>query len=177
MAIKKDTFIRKIKGITHIVYPEHIKKEIVAELESGQISIKEAMDKYEIHQLLTIKNWLKKYSNLDKSSYQRARTSPSLRRQAVREIESGKLSYAEASQKYHVGEDTLKKWIKLYSCSLINPQQEMESNKLPALAQDQATLIRTIAELKLKIAGLETMIDIAEKDLKVDIRKKSGTKQ
>ncbi len=135
------------------------------------------MDKYGIHQSLTIKSWLNKYSNLDKSSYQKARKSPAVRRQALREIESGKLSICEASQKYQVAEDTLKRWIRVNSCSLINPQQEMENNKLPLLGHDQLVLIKTISELKLKIEGLETMIDIAEKDFKVDIRKKSGTKQ
>lgn len=38
-------------------------------------------------------------------------------------------------------------------------------------------LQKVLAEANLKIAGLETMIDIAEQELKTEIRKKSGTKQ
>jgi transposase len=178
MAIKKDTYVRKVNGGTTIVYPEHIKKEIVAELESGQLSLKEAMGKYGLKREWTLKEWLKKYSTLDKTSYLKARNMPSTRRQGLREIEAGKLTLEQASEKYNVSISALRKWIRLNSRSLIhNPQQEMENNKHPLLGHDKLVLIRTISELKLKIEGLETMIDIAEKDLKVDIRKKSGTKQ
>jgi transposase-like protein len=135
------------------------------------------MDKYGLRKEGTIMEWLNKYSTLDKHSYQRTKTTDSLRRQATREIESGKLTIREASQKYHVGENTLKRWVRLYSCSLINPQQEMENPKLPVQGHNQSVLLRTIEELKLKVAGLEIMIDIAEKELEVDIRKKCGTKQ
>jgi len=50
--------------------------------------------------------------------------------------------------------------------------------------QKESTLNKKIQELtkeleyaKLKIIGLETMITVAENDLKIKIRKKRGTKQ
>ena len=39
------------------------------------------------------------------------------------------------------------------------------------------TLAAELAAAQLKIAGLETLIDLAEQELQFDIRKKSGTKQ
>jgi hypothetical protein len=36
---------------------------------------------------------------------------------------------------------------------------------------------RDFEELRLRIAALETMIDVAEKEYNIDIRKKYGTKQ
>jgi hypothetical protein len=43
--------------------------------------------------------------------------------------------------------------------------------------QETKALQKQVEMLKLKVEALETMIDIAEKQLKIDIRKKSGTKQ
>jgi hypothetical protein len=48
---------------------------------------------------------------------------------------------------------------------------------VPAVTTDEKNLLQIIEEQKLKIAGLEAMIDVAEKELNIDIRKKSGTRQ
>lgn len=46
----------------------------------------------------------------------------------------------------------------------------------PQQSEEQA-LRKALEESNLKILALETMIDIAEEQLKINIRKKSGTKQ
>ncbi len=38
-------------------------------------------------------------------------------------------------------------------------------------------LTKALAEAELKISGLQTMIEVAEQELKIKIRKKRGTKQ
>jgi TolA-binding protein len=43
--------------------------------------------------------------------------------------------------------------------------------------QDLKTLQQQLQEAQLKIAALETMIEIAEKQYKIEIRKKPGAKQ
>jgi len=43
--------------------------------------------------------------------------------------------------------------------------------------EETKALQKQVEMLKLKVEGLETMIDIAEEQLKIDIRKKPGTKQ
>lgn len=45
------------------------------------------------------------------------------------------------------------------------------------LEQENAELKKALELAMLKVAGLETMIDIAEDQLNIDIRKKSGAKQ
>ena len=45
------------------------------------------------------------------------------------------------------------------------------------LAEGNGGYINELEEARLKIAGLETMINLAEKELNVSIRKKYGTKQ
>jgi hypothetical protein len=44
-------------------------------------------------------------------------------------------------------------------------------------SENEAALKKALQEAQIKIICLETMIDIAEKELNVNIRKKSGTKQ
>jgi hypothetical protein len=45
------------------------------------------------------------------------------------------------------------------------------------LSYSQIELTKQLSEAKLKIKALETMIDIAEQQFKISIRKKSGAKQ
>jgi exonuclease VII small subunit len=178
MAIKGDKFEKMVNGIKHVMYPDHMKEQIVRELENGSLTLGEAMSKYEIRQLDTLKQWLKKYSRLTQEQYMRGRSNPATRSQAVREIDSGRLTLEEAAIKYHVTIDTIKDWLKVYSCDVIKPlkHQRMKQN-VPAVTTDEKNLLQIIEEQKLKIAGLEAMIDVAEKELNIDIRKKSGTRQ
>ena len=53
-------------------------------------------------------------------------------------------------------------------------QQNME---LSQINHPNTDLERQLAEARLKIKALETMIDIAEEQFKISIRKKSGAKQ
>lgn len=47
----------------------------------------------------------------------------------------------------------------------------------PANAGDIKTLQKELEEARLKIAALNTLIDVAEEQLKINIRKKPGAKQ
>ena len=52
-----------------------------------------------------------------------------------------------------------------------------DNQKESALNKKIQELIKDLEYAKLKIIGLETMITVAENDLKIKIRKKRGTKQ
>ena len=52
-----------------------------------------------------------------------------------------------------------------------------DNQKESALNKKIQELIKDLKYAKLKIIGLETMITVAENDLKIKIRKKRGTKQ
>jgi len=109
------------------------------------------------------------------------------------EVLSGKLSYSEAKRVYGIkGQGTIRKWIKRYQEQIgkINlhsmdtndptPQSIQPGNQSDFdgdLQKKNQELEEALKMAKLKITALETMIDIAESELHIDIRKKSGTKQ
>jgi transposase-like protein len=57
------------------------------------------------------------------------------------------------------------------------PMSEKQKADLLALRQRNKELERALKDANLMIHALNTMIDVAEKDLKVPIRKKRGTKR
>ena len=52
-----------------------------------------------------------------------------------------------------------------------------KENKSPDEVERIKELEAALEVAKLKIVGLETLIDVAEEQLNIEIRKKSGTKQ
>jgi transposase-like protein len=174
MKIKGDKIVKVLKnGTRYVVQPEHIKIQAVKELENGELTIGEAMKKYEINRPVTIKEWLVKYSSNGQKFKVKPRLDPSIKRQAVRSIEMGYLSKKEASEKYGVVKSAIDYWIKQYSCSVSDNKQK--NNKVTS--DKEKELEKSLEAAKLKILALETMIDVAEKSLNIDIRKKPGTKQ
>lgn len=105
----------------------------------------------------------------------------SIRRKICEELLSGQITARELSKKYNIaGAGTIMRWLKWYqeeqnqlltsSNMLSVPEEKSEIN-------DEKNAIQKELELaKAKIATLEMMIDIAEEQFKIEIRKKSGTK-
>jgi transposase len=107
----------------------------------------------------------------------------SLKRKICEELLSGQITIGDLAKKYNVaGSGTIGRWLKWYqaeqqelvSSSAMNPSQINENsdeNKSDKKIEEELRLA------KAKIATLETMIDIAEEQFNIEIRKKSGTKQ
>lgn len=98
-----------------------------------------------------------------------------------REIESGKLSCKEAKERFSLNsEKTVWHWVQQYglgkelSLASMTPQEKQEK---AALEKRIKELEKALEMAKLKNVAIETMIDIAEEQLKISIRKKSGPKQ
>lgn len=110
----------------------------------------------------------------------------SFKRKVCQELLDGQLTASELRKKYNIGAvGTITKWLTWYQNEekeLVNLQpMEISSSKSDSALQtsDDKALKELQAELRLaqlKVVGLETMIDIAEKQFNIDIRKKSGTK-
>jgi len=106
--------------------------------------------------------------------------SNSLKMEVVREINSGLISKAEARRKYDIrGSSLIIGWIRKFDGKFSDNQKIMDYKK-----SDKDALIKRIKELERQLEdeqirsfGLSKMIDIAEDQLKVSIRKKSDTKQ
>jgi len=104
----------------------------------------------------------------------------SLKREVVREVRAGLLSKAEAQRKYNIpGSTTVLYWLRNFDDN--NPRRrkmsvDKKSSKDLLLRRIQE-LERQLEDEKIRSEGLSKMIDIAEDQLNVPIRKKSGTKQ
>ena len=106
-----------------------------------------------------------------------------LKRKIAQEYLSGKFSYAVAAEEYGLkNSNVVKEFVRWYKRSQY--LEEMETVPENFESQDQFSeserlraLEAELAAAKLKISSLETLIDLAESELQIDIRKKSGTKQ
>jgi len=176
--MKKDAITRVVNGKTHILYPESTRKQAVKDIEEGLLSLKETMSKYKIHQSHTILSWMKEYSEVYRNNYMRTNRTDAERRQIVYKIKSGILSIDLAAKHCRVTKRTIERWIPLYYCEPLK-SNDMRKKNVPTgpMGKGAKALQKEVDFLRLKVEGLETMIDIAEKELKIDIRKKAGTKQ
>lgn len=110
--------------------------------------------------------------------------------QVVKEIESGILSARESSKKYGIqGESTVRKWLQKYgkfdweNQTLLNmpksPEQkilELEA-KVRLLEKQKAQLEQRSYIADQKAVIFDMMIDIAEKEYSIDIRKNLSPEQ
>ena len=77
----------------------------------------------------------------------------------------------------------LTNWVNIYKRSLdkgaiiLPPMQPKKKKDTPALKQRIKQLEKSLEKANVMIYGLNAMIDYAEKELKVPLRKKHGTKQ
>jgi transposase-like protein len=126
---------------------------------------------------------MKLYGSADYHLNKRKVYTPSQKRSVLRAVESG-MSIREAQISFGIkGERTVGAWVReakqenaqLSPCNstaalMAKPTQDKESDEVQALK-------KALAEAELKVKALDTLIDIAEEQLKVDIRKKSGARQ
>lgn len=107
----------------------------------------------------------------------------SFRRWLVSEIDSGRISLLEAKERFKMPvrfDQNFRDWQRKYSEEFHLSLSQMSSKEL----SDNKKLEARIKELEkqleyaqIKNVALNTMIDIAETELKIPIRKKSGSKQ
>lgn len=103
-------------------------------------------------------------------------------RAVVREYETSDLSLGQLAMKYGLGTTQVQKWIAKFSSEIreetfLPAMTEEQQNELDRLKKQNEELLKRLELANLKITGLEMMIDIAEEEYRLDIRKKAGTKQ
>lgn len=105
----------------------------------------------------------------------------SFKQQVVREIEEHGLSHLEASRRYGIkGSMTIRKWIvKFGKDHLINKviriEMKGEANQQKRLEAELRRLKQAYADLSLKHQCAETVIELANQELKMDLKKSFGT--
>ena len=106
------------------------------------------------------------------------------RRWLVREIESGRMSAKRAVEQFNFQSKNpialLKNWQKRYAPQIavtLPVMTEKERQKLELLRKRVNELEKQLENAQMKNIALETLIDVAEEQLKVPIRKKAGPRQ
>jgi len=106
--------------------------------------------------------------------------SESLKREVVREVQQGRISKEEAKRKYGIpGHGTVLNWIRKFEESgpHYDPMKDYSKLDKQALIKRIKELERQLEDEQIRSFGYSKMIDIAEEQLKVPIRKKPDTKQ
>ena len=104
--------------------------------------------------------------------------------QIISQIESGKLTKERARKVYQIkGKSAILNWMRKYA----KPKTTFtEKSSIPMTGKDETTkelllriqqLERSLEDAELKAESYSKMIDIAERELKISIRKKYNTKQ
>ena len=106
------------------------------------------------------------------------------KRWIVREIQSGRMTIGEAKEHFTArsknAEALVRSWFKEYSPDIdftLPLMTEKEKQKVEELRLQLKKAEKQLEHAQMKNIALETMIDIAEEQLKIVIRKKSGLKQ
>ncbi len=173
--MKAEKVVRNVAGTTRIIYPPDQIEKIVGEIETEEIGVNEVLSRYSIS-LNTLKRWVKTYGKSDSLPSTFKHFPVIQKRQILIEIETGKLSVLEAIKRYKITERTIYNWQKKYSADIACKNATGNMNKQDQ-TESQCKEDPQIADLRLKISALETMIDIAEKEFNIPIRKKCGSKQ
>jgi len=111
-----------------------------------------------------------------------------LKLQVVQEYYETDVSQRELMRKFNIGgNNTIKKWMRKFDLQAPSQQQielhrtMAKENGKTAKEQELESRVQQLQKQleyeKLRTLALNTMIDIAERDLKITIRKKSGAKQ
>jgi len=106
-------------------------------------------------------------------------------RKTVQDYLDGNETMTDVAKRYNVSGCSFKDWVRRHR----EGEKPFDSVALPAMPSNQLQteqsnlqkqneeLLKKLEQANLKITGLEIMIDIAEEQLGVQIRKKSGTRQ
>ena len=108
-------------------------------------------------------------------------------RKVVQEYLDGHESLKKLSKRYNITYGSIAGWYKRYrlglepfnevSLAIMSQDQPQQQDNQIDLQKQNEELLKKLEQANLKITGLEIMIDIAEEQLGVDIRKNSGAKQ
>lgn len=166
-------------------YDKRFIADVLEQVHNG-IPRQQACDKYNISPR-TLRHWIETDRMGISSDNLYKKLSNQVKRSIVRAVESRKLSVKEAQMAYSIrSASTIRKWMKQFQqenadLAIVN-DSEMKKKK-PAKDnpidnnQDIKALQQALADAQLKIAALNTLIDVAEDQLKINIRKKPGAKQ
>lgn len=124
---------------------------------------------------------LKEYEKLTVKERQYRYFSEDFKRKKVSELDRNLISIAELCREHQVSATAVYKWIYAYSTMRKKGLKQVietksDSQKLIALREEMKELQRIIGEKQIKLDFQEKLISLAEREYKVDIKKKLSGK-
>jgi len=118
---------------------------------------------------------------MNEAERRRRHFSDNFKKSKVQELELGRLTISELKRQYEVSSTTIYRWIANFGTMKNKPERiivetDSDTKELLLLKQKIADLERTVGQKQVLIDFYDKLIDIAEIEYKVDIKKKFGTK-
>jgi transposase-like protein len=174
MSFKRSKDIKSTREHTGYKFTKNEKLKIIREVEEGQRR-SDVCTKYGIA-YITLCSWLKETNSPMYSKGKNTRFTKAERKGIVRSVMDGTLSKEQACANHNISQALLWYWMSEFK----KEEQLLADRSNDAMTNDPHTHSRRDDELaiaKLKIKALETLIDVAEEQFKISIRKKPGAKQ
>lgn len=155
---------------------------VLSEVADG-LSVPAANAKYNLVGNI-IRTWNRKYGQHELPVVRRTLSSQE-KRSLLRAVAKDGLSVRNAAIIYGVGESSIHQWLKHYpkeneelsSSNQLNLKKRKTKHQPGTSGEHVRQLQQQLADAQLKIAALNTLIDVAEEQLKINIRKKPGARQ
>lgn len=162
---------------------------IVKEVEQG-VARSEIVEKYQVSKS-SICDWMYLYGSEKYHADQEKRSSQTHKTTILRAIVDGRMTVREASFSYRVSAGTIRTWVRSYErqkgelASAMTTKDSSKSEQSGANQDEELALLKKalqesqqhLQEANLKIQALNTLIDVAEDEFKIPIRKKAGAKR
>ena len=179
--LEKESEIKVKEPIKRVHLSKQTIVEIVRSVERGA-KRREVTSRYGVSRS-TVSGWMREYGS---PSYL-ARIRPlsvTDRRSLVRSVEEGRMTLLEAKTAYNlISTDVVRRYLReaerekaeLHRIATLMDKNEVRSEAISS--EDVKALKKALEEAELKIKALNTLIDVAEDQFKIPIRKKPGAKQ
>jgi transposase len=133
----------------------------------------------------TLCDWMRNHGSKEYQAKQRGKHLTEVeKRSVVRQVEQGELTPHAARKTYGISGSTLNKWLKAsvkenVELAVYDPfEMKDKPEGQPDLPDpEKEALKKALEEAQLKISALNTLIDVAEDQFKIKIRKKAGARQ
>jgi len=163
-------------------YDKRLILEIVKQVEDG-MPRQLAREKYDLGKS-SLSTWLKAYGSKTYHAHKRKTYTNLEKSTIVAAVEQGRMSIKQAQIAYCVrSEKSIRDWVNKsilekgkFSVS-IKADMSKRKKTTEEINPVEADLQKALQEAQLKIIALNTLIDVAEEQLKIDIRKKSGARR
>ena len=171
--------VRMAGSRTH--FNKQIIREIVHSVERGATR-RELIDRYGMSKS-TLSGWVQQYASPAYLASQKS-LNPAERRSLVRAIQEARMTIDEAKLAFHLpSAKSVKRYLQqaekekdeLRRISALMDKNEVRSEAISS--EDAVALKKALEEAELKIKALNTLIDVAEDQFKISIRKKAGARQ